>query len=240
MAQEFSKYLERGAYHWTELSKNPFKGWPYTRSRVRWVARQCRGAERVLEIGCGDGAILGLLASAGAQVTGVDNEPSALDQARRMFDERKLTGRFESRVEDIDADPFDAVILAEVIEHVDEPEPLLELIKKRLAPAGRFVLTTPIRLLETSLDPHHVHEFWPTELQILLEKHFESVRLARMHPAWLIDLHCYALRGRRPMAWLDNLLSTLAAIELLDRLPSPLGIYWTQAAVCERPKPASG
>ena len=194
----------------------------------------------MLEIGCGDGAILGLLASAGAQVTGVDSEPSALDQARRMFGERKLEGRFESRVEDLDAVPFDAVILAEVIEHVDEPEPLLERIKKHLAPAGRFVLTTPIRLLETSLDPHHVHEFWPAELQTLLEKHFDTVTLSRMHPAWLIDLHCYALRGRRPMAWLDNVLSTLTGIELLDSLPSPLGIYWTQAAVCERPKRPSG
>lgn len=240
MSQEFSKYLERGAYHWTELSRNPFVGWPYTRSRIRWVVKQCLGAARVLEIGCGDGAILGRLSAAGADVTGVDSEPSALDQARQMFGERRLSGRFENRLEDLGDDCYEAVILAEVIEHIDEPEPLLELVKKHLTPGGRFVLTTPIRLLETSLDPHHVHEFWPTELETFLGKHFEDVRLGRMHPAWLIDLHCYALRGHRPLAWLDNLLSTLTGIELLDRLPSPLGIYWTQTAICERPKPTSG
>ena len=55
VSQGFTKYRERGAYHWRELSKHPLHVWPYTRSRVEWVVRQYASSASVLEIGCSDG-----------------------------------------------------------------------------------------------------------------------------------------------------------------------------------------
>ena len=236
MTQEFTKYRERGAYHWRELSRHPIYGWPYTRSRVEWVVRQCVPCMTILEIGCGDGAILGKLAKAGKDVTGVDSDETALRLARQIFDRRGLAGEFHADLSSVKAEQFDAVILAEVIEHLADAESLIAEIPGFLPDSGRLVLTTPIRLLERSHDVHHVHEFWPEELKGLLSRYFEEVQVMRMHPVWLVDLLCFGRKGIRPVAVFANLLKLCTGLELIDLFQSPLSIYWTQAIVATVPR----
>lgn len=236
MTREFTKYRERGAYHWGEASRHPIHGWPYTRSRVEWVVRQCARSGTVLEIGCGDAALLARLARQGMVVTGIDSDEGALRLAREMFARHGLHGVFHSDLIAIKKATFDAVILAEVLEHVNDAEGLLAEIVARLSDHGRLVLTTPIRLLEHPLDPHHVHEFWPGELATLLDRYFEDVRLVRLHPAWIVDLLCVGVGGIRPLAVLANLVRLLTGIELIDTVRSPLSLFWTQAAVATRPR----
>ncbi len=49
--------------------------------------------ERVLDLGCGDGALMERLAATGATVTGVDNAPSLLAAAKaRGLDVRLIDG----------------------------------------------------------------------------------------------------------------------------------------------------
>ena len=129
------------------------------------MVRQCAASATVLEIGCGDGALLGRLSEAGKTVIGVDSDETALELAQSMFRRRGVRGEFYRELKAVPPRRFDAVILAEVIEHLDDPESMIGESVKRLAEgSGRLVLTTPIRLLERSLDVHHVHEFWPDEL----------------------------------------------------------------------------
>jgi len=236
MTGDFTKYREKGAYHWRELSRHPIHGWPYTRSRIEWVVRQCTGSRTVLEVGCGDGAILGRLAKAGKVVTGIDADDTALPLARALFERHELQGEFYTDLSLVPEARFDAIILAEVIEHLDDAEQVLAALMPRLEDHGRLILTTPIRLLERSLDVHHVHEFWPNELQTLLGKYFEDVSLTRMHSVWFVDLLCAGVRGIRPVAVLANLIRLFTGIELLDALRSPLSIYWTQAVVATKPR----
>jgi len=201
------------------------------------VVRQCAASATVLEIGCGDAALLGRLSQIGKTVIGVDSDETALELARRTFRSGGLRGEFYAELKDVPPQQFDAVILAEVIEHLDEPDATIAESARRLAPSGRLVLTTPIRLLERSLDVHHVHEFWPDELAALIGKRFEHVRLTRMHPAWFVDLMCFGILGIRPLAVAANLLRLVTGIELIDLVASPLGIYWTQAIVATGPRP---
>ena len=236
MSREFTKYRQRGAYHWREASARPFQGWPYTRSRVDWVVRQCRSSAMVLEVGCGDAVILGRLARAGKRVTGVDADDTALALARQMFARHGFSGEFYADLSAVKETRFDTVILAEVIEHLDDAESLIKHLAEFLPPEGRLILTTPIRLLEQSLDTHHVHEFWPGELRALLSRYFEQVELDRMHPVWLVDLMCFGVKGVRPVAVLANLLKACTGIELIDMLGSPLTLYWTQTAVATNPR----
>lgn len=237
MSGEFTKYRERGAYHWREASRHLLDGWPYTRSRFAWVVRQCAGSRRVLEIGCGDAALLARVARAGVEVTGVDSDEMALVLARREFARGGLRGEFHDDLGGVKGRKFDAVILAEVIEHVDDAEALLAQIVELLSEGGRLVLTTPIRTLERSPDPHHVHEYWPGELQEFLGRYFGDVRLTRMHPAWFIDLMCFGVGRVRPFALLANLVRLTMGIELIDKVRSPLGLFWTQGVVGTSPKP---
>lgn len=235
-APAFAKYRERNAYHWREASLHPLHGWPYTRTRMAWVVRQCAGSRTVLEVGCGDGALLARLAEAGSTVVGVDQDETAIELASRMFARRGLRGEFARDLGAVEPRRFDAVVLAEVIEHLDDPEAMLARLAGLLSAHGRLVLTTPIRLLERPLDVHHVHEFWPEELRALVSRYFERVETIRMHPAWLIDLMCLGVGRIRPVAVLANLVRLCTGIELLDRLGSPLSVFWTQGIVASGPR----
>ena len=189
-----------------------------------------------MEIGCGDGALLGRLARGGKAVTGVDSDETALKLARSMFARHRLRGEFYADLKSVPGSLFDTVVLAEVIEHLEDAEGAIAESLRFLSADGRLVLTTPIRLLERSLDAHHVHEFWPSELETLLSKYFEDVRLTRMHPVWFVDLMCLGIKGVRPVAVLANLLRLCTGIELIDKVGSPLGIFWTQAVVATGPR----
>jgi SAM-dependent methyltransferase len=234
---EFTKYRERGAYHWREASLHLLDGWPYTRSRIEWVVRQCAGSRRALEIGCGDAALLARVARAGVEVTGVDSDETAVALARQQFARGGLRGELHDDLGAVKGKKFDVVILAEVIEHVDDAEALLAQIVELLSTDGRLVLTTPIRTLERPPDPHHVHEYWPGELQDLLGRYFQDVRLTRMHPVWFVDLVCFGVGRIRPFAMLANLVRLTTGIELIDKVDSRLGLFWTQGVVGTRPRP---
>ena len=239
MSGEFTKYRVRGAYHWREASCHLLHGWPYTRSRMEWVARECVGSHRVLEIGCGDAALLARVARADVEVTGVDSDETALVLARRLFARDGLRGEFHHDLAAVKGKRFDAVILAEVIEHLDDADVLLAQVVEFLTDDGRLVLTTPIRTRERSLDPHHVHEFWPGELKVLIGKYFQEVRVAHMHPVWFVDLMCFGVGRVRPLALLANLLRLTTGIELIDKVGSPLDFFWTQGVVGARPRQAN-
>ncbi len=120
VAPTFAKYRERRAYHWREASLHPIDGWPYTRARMAWVARQCATSRTILEIGCGDGALLARLAQGGTTVAGVDVDETAIELATRMFERQGLRGEFFTDLRAVEHRRFDAVVLAEVIEHLDD------------------------------------------------------------------------------------------------------------------------
>ncbi len=66
--------------------------------------------------------------------------------------------------------------------------------------------------------------------------YFERVDTVLMHPAWLIDLMCLGVGRIRPVAVLANLVRLCTGIELLDRLGSPLSIFWTQGIIATNPR----
>ncbi len=124
---------------------------PAHRVRLAAAAARLAGAERVLDLGCGQGALTLQLARGGVSVTAVDSSLPSLQALERTL--RREPEAVRSRVvllhtslEALDARlaGFDAAALVEVIEHV-EPErltPLERAVFHRLRP-GRIVLTTP-------------------------------------------------------------------------------------------------
>src|SRR5581483_4652876 len=95
--QEFDKYRTRGSVHWREmLALDPRHYNSYLVARYDWILRfagDLKG-KRVLDLGCGDGALSFRLARAGAQVTGVDGDETGLAYARHGFAARGLPGTF--------------------------------------------------------------------------------------------------------------------------------------------------
>jgi trans-aconitate methyltransferase len=96
-----------------------------------------RPDERILDLGCGTGALTAQIAAAGAQVVGVDSSPEMVEQARRSFPELRFEVA-DARTLKFDGD-FDAVFSNAVLHWVKPPEEAVSRIRTALKPGGRFV-----------------------------------------------------------------------------------------------------
>jgi len=96
----------------------------------------------VLEVGCGAGVDLARFAKGGAEVTGVDLAPSAIELARANFSQQGLRGRFE--VADGEHLPFpdnsfDLVYAHGVVQYTANPRQLVEECRRVVKPGGEAV-----------------------------------------------------------------------------------------------------
>lgn len=113
------------------------------------------GASRVLDLGCGTGALLSALVKdrSFTEIVGADVATRSLEQAARRLRLDRLPERQKDRIKLIQTAltyrddrlrGFDAAVLMEVIEHVDPPRlPALEAAVFGHAKPGAVVVTTP-------------------------------------------------------------------------------------------------
>jgi 3' terminal RNA ribose 2'-O-methyltransferase Hen1 len=125
------------------------------RRRAVLAELRARGARRVLDLGCGNGRLLGELVrdTTFTEIVGVDVSSRALRTAAERLRLDDAPERVRSRVTLRQsaltyADPglagYDAAVLMEVIEHVDETRlPALEQVVFGVARPGAVLVTTP-------------------------------------------------------------------------------------------------
>jgi SAM-dependent methyltransferase len=240
----FVKYLDDGAYHWRETSRHWLHHHAFTVERYRRTLAALgplRG-RRVLDYGCGDGALLGWLSRAvhpGGAAHGYDPNPEARELARHMLAAHRLAASLHSNVEELPDAHFDAVTCAEVIEHAHDVSALLAHIHRVLTPGGRAVITTPVRLTESPLDPNHVREWFPGEfaalfadgpLRLLRHEQFTPVAATEVYfwrPPMFLRVPIFRL--------LCNLLSIYGGVNALSWLRLRPQLFMTQLALVERP-----
>jgi 2-polyprenyl-3-methyl-5-hydroxy-6-metoxy-1,4-benzoquinol methylase len=111
---------------------------PFLRYRRLRAARPyLRG--RVLDFGCSRGALCRFVEQSG--YVGVDVDESALESARSAFP--RATFMTPAAFAKWAGEPFDTIVALAVIEYLPDPVEFLEDMKRRLAPMGNIVLTTP-------------------------------------------------------------------------------------------------
>jgi len=138
--------------------------------RIERLTRELRGAERtrVLDFGCGYGGFLSMCSLYGFDAYGVDRAMSKL--------ENNKFSKVYAEIEDVvDRGPFHALTLFEVLEHLDDPHPLMARLSELLVPGGILVLETPdcsgvrdIQTLEEYRKIHpleHINGFTPETLK---------------------------------------------------------------------------
>jgi SAM-dependent methyltransferase len=160
-----------------------------------WIGERVRGL-RVADLACGEGYGADVLAHTAADVVGVDANPEAHEHARLRY--RRDNLRFErALVEEFD-EPRDAIVFLQTIEHIHEPEGLLERFA-RIAPIS--YVSTPNRLTlapagaEKSENPWHLREYTLGEYRELLEPHFDQVEILGVFHARKLRAHELALRA---------------------------------------------
>ncbi len=147
-----------------------------------------RPGDRVLDLGCGDGAFTGVIAQAGAEAMGVDVAQAAVTRAQARHPD------LDFRVTPIDGPlpfedcTFDVVWASEVIEHVGDTARWLSEVRRVLTPTGRVLLSTPshgrtrvaLGGLERFSPPlgDHLHLYTRGSLRALLDEFgFRDIRV---------------------------------------------------------------
>ncbi len=119
---------------------------------------------RVLDVGCGTGRLLSLLAERGAVGTGVELAPEMVAVARRANPQMDIR---QGTAEDLPFDDgtFDLVVACLAYHHLGAPERFLAEATRVLVPGGRLVVAEPRlgalrRLLNAWFRAHdHVERF---------------------------------------------------------------------------------
>ena len=178
----------------------PEENYWYRRHLVvyRWIAERVRG-KRVVDMACGEGYGADVLARSAASVVGVDANPEAHEHARLRYRGENL--RFERDLVDRFAEPCDAIVFLQTVEHLEDPGPVLQHFAGLLEPEGVAYVSTPNVLTlapegaERSGNPWHVREYRGEELRALCEAHFSGVELLGLFHARKLRMHELALRG---------------------------------------------
>jgi len=178
----------------------PEENYWYRRHLVvyEWIARHTAGL-RVVDMASGEGYGSDVLARGGAaSVVGVEANPEAFEHARLRYVRPNL--RFERTLVETFDEPCDAVVFLQTIEHVRNPDEVLERFKRLVGPSGVVYVTTPNVLTlapegaEKSGNPWHVKEYRPEEFRALCEPHFSHVELFGLFHARMLRLHELAIK----------------------------------------------
>jgi 2-polyprenyl-3-methyl-5-hydroxy-6-metoxy-1,4-benzoquinol methylase len=169
-----------------------------------------KGFNKILDVGCGNGALCRLLKAEGFEVMGCDADAEGIRLASKegggikykqigIYDEPSLIGKKK----------YDAVISSQVVEHLFVPSALPKFAFALLKPKGYFIVTTPyngyFKNLALSIlnkwDTHHTSlwdgghiKFWSQKtLKTLITK--EKFMFSEFHGV-----------GRFPFLWKSMLM----------------------------------
>ncbi len=118
------------------------------RKRIDFIADSLRntlpGTARILDVGCGNGVISRHLGQYGFKVTGIDVSDKAIAIAKSLnkYDNVKFETKSAEQLV-AEGEKYDAIICSEVLEHLSNPDALLEVLNKSLASNGKLLITVP-------------------------------------------------------------------------------------------------
>ncbi len=150
--EEIARF-DRVADHWWDPSGDFRPLHDINPLRADYI-EQCTGGVaglNVLDVGCGGGLLSEAMAVRGASVLGIDMSEVAIGVATEHAAANGLTGaRYrQTAVEDLDETGFDLITCLEMLEHVPDPEQIINACVERLKPGGHLVLSTINRNLRS-------------------------------------------------------------------------------------------
>lgn len=183
-------------------SGNPVQRWLIDRFHGE-VTRLLSSAPRqaVLDLGCGEGFVIGHLVEADldADFVGIDRSPTAVVTAReRLGDRAEIVEADVTGIADLPR-PFDVVMMLEVLEHLDDPAAMLDLLAELTT--HQVIVSVPnepffrglnlLRLKNVKRfgsDPEHVQHWTSSAFERLVSDRFEVVDRGRAFPWTLLLL----------------------------------------------------
>jgi SAM-dependent methyltransferase len=174
---------------------------------ANWIAP--KPGERILDVGCFTGDLIGVLCAKGADAYGLELQAEAVEIAQQRFPGRVYKADVEGSA--FPAGPYDAITMMQLIEHVTDPAKFVRRAHSLLAPHGRLFLQTPdsssmiARTLRSHWPPlapiEHIHLFSRNAIGRLLQRcGFTEVRY-RAHIKTLPVSYVYEMLSNFGPEW---------------------------------------
>jgi predicted TPR repeat methyltransferase len=113
----------------------------FGQSRPELVARLPARLGRVLDIGCGSGAVGRTIRDRADGLVGVELDAESAEFAREVYDQ-VLTGRVEDVLESLEG-PFDTILAYDVLEHLTDPGTVLARLRGVAAKGALLHVSVP-------------------------------------------------------------------------------------------------
>jgi 2-polyprenyl-3-methyl-5-hydroxy-6-metoxy-1,4-benzoquinol methylase len=163
-----------------------------------WIAARVAGLS-VIDMACGEGYGSEVLWRAASSVVGLDANPEAHEHAQGRYRRQNLS--FERGMVETYGAPasHDVIVFLQTIEHVQDPDAVLEHFRRVLAPGGVAYVSTPNVLTlappgaSKSGNPWHIREYRAEEFAALCRSVFDQVELLGVFHARKLRLHELAL-----------------------------------------------
>lgn len=187
----------------------------------------------LLDVGCGTGAFLNEMKTAGWNITGLEPDETARKNARELFN---IDSQPSPELFALPAGSYDAITMWHVLEHVHQLHEYVEQLKNLLKPGGRLLIAVPNY---TSHDADHYQRFWaaydvprhlyhfsPASMRILMEKH--GLQVLKTKPMWFDSFYVSMLseqykndgKGNMIGAFFTGLVSNIKALFNKERCSS--------------------
>ncbi len=142
-ALEVAKFSQHASEWWN--TEGPLKTLhDINPARIQFIQTFTELAGRnILDVGCGGGILSEGMAIRGATVIGLDVEAEAIAVATEHAGKhQKALSYICQPIEDYDAEPFDIITCMEMLEHVTEPQLVIDHCARLLKPGGYLFLST--------------------------------------------------------------------------------------------------
>ena len=176
------------------------------------LAGEIHSGMRVLDVGCGLGALAVEFSRRGCDVVGIDLDEHNLEVARRAYPNIRFVhcAANDQLLQTLGEEPFDIVTCTEVAEHVYSPRSLVAGCFAATRPGGRFIISTPYHgylknfaIALTGKSDHHYNPLWEgghikffsrsTMQRMLMEAGFSNMQ--------------FRGAGRLPLLWMSLVMS---------------------------------
>lgn len=131
----------------------------------------------LLELGCGEGRGVELLAPLAESYLALDKIQSVIDELTKKFPKVSFQQGVFPPFRTLADNSYDTIVSFQVIEHVKQDGDFLAEIHRVLKPGGRAILTTPNIKRTLTRNPWHIREYTAAELTVLAKQYFQKVEI---------------------------------------------------------------
>ena len=101
-------------------------------------------------------------------VIGVDIDPAAIQDAKAKHGGDRVEFVCADAIS-FESEPFDTIVSFETIEHVPDPEPMIDNFTRLLKPGGTLIASVPVTP-SADVNLFHLHDFTETTFRRMFEK----------------------------------------------------------------------